>query len=67
MLMFYKAEAVNAFLQTVHTEVFSFNDMVTPLSLPCHSKRNYVAVRLQSELNMMESAILHPKQAQKII
>ncbi len=67
MEMLYKAEAVNAFLQTVHTEMFSFNDMVTLLSLQCHNKRNYVAVRLQSELNMMESAILHPKQPQKII
>ncbi len=61
MVMLYKAEAVNAFLQTVRTEVFSCIAIVTPLSLQCHSKRNYVAVRLQSELNMMESAILPPK------
>lgn len=67
MLILHKAEAVNAFLQAVHTEVFSFIDMVMPLSLLCHSKRNDVAMRLQSELNMMESAILHPKQAQKTI
>lgn len=59
--MLYKAEAVNDFLQTVRTEVFSCITILMPLSLQCHSKHNYVAVRLQSELNMMESAILPPK------